>query len=117
MAADYKTLLGLVREFVENDPKALDPNKWDEWSPWYTDFVVRARAAIAPSVPKNDPAILHTHAVDSCCSKHLVKAAREGTLDKIDRWPCPKCGTDWGKPLVHGVHHWTPVPAVMVFRL
>ncbi len=114
MGANYKTLIGLMRELVS---EIDERGHGDYLTARGSDWLERARAATEPSKPKNDPAILHTHAVDSCCSKHLVKAAREGTLDKIDRWPCPKCGTDWGKQLVHGVHHWTPVPAVMVFRL
>ncbi len=44
MAADYKTLLGLVREFV-----ALD------YGPPSFELMERARAAIAPSEPKVKP--------------------------------------------------------------
>jgi hypothetical protein len=119
MAADYRTLLGLVREFVEATPMNTVIAGYGSLGIGISeDLLSRARAAIEPSPakPMNDPAIVHTHAVDSCCSKHLVKAAREGKLDHIDRWPCPKCGTDWGKEIVHGVHHWTPVPAVVVFK-
>ena len=54
MSADYKTLLGLVREFVEEMDKC--GAVWDDAN---KDLVDRARAAIAPSAPKppNDPKI------------------------------------------------------------
>jgi hypothetical protein len=46
MAADYRTLLGLLREAIE--ARDTDPN--DPWPGM--DWESRARAAIAPSEPK-----------------------------------------------------------------
>ncbi len=108
MAADYKTLLGLVRELVDAfEPLAGTPE---------VELVVRARAAIGPSVPKNDPAIIHTHQADACCSKPLMKAARAGELDDKTTWLCPKCDTDWKMAIVQGVHNWIPISSMTVFR-
>ncbi len=114
MAADYKTLLGLLREWIEYVEKELGgPDELGEVGRAIYD---RAIAAIEPSKPKNDPAMVHTWDNDSCCSKHMSKAARDGKLDALDRWPCPKCDTEWAKYTIHGVYFWKPVIAVMVFQ-
>jgi hypothetical protein len=109
MPADYKTLLGLVREIAER-PLELDPVGGD----WLT----RARAAIEPSQPKNDVKILHmTASDDPCCSKHFHRAARIGTLDTLEKWECPSCFCEWKMSVVDGVHFWQPSIALEVFPL
>lgn len=108
MAADYKTLLGLVREFLDEPPNA----------PRSHDLINRARAAIEPSKATNDPAILHmTAGDDPCCSKHFHRAAKAGQLDPLDRWDCPACRAEWKMTLVAGVHFWEPVISMEVFHL
>ncbi len=89
MSADYRTLLGLVREFLE------ETNAGDDE---YAELRTRARAAIAPSEPKpqSDPAILHMgFSDDPCCSIHALRDARAGKLDAALTWDCPRCKTVW----------------------
>jgi hypothetical protein len=113
MPADYKTLLGLVREFVENIEQWERGQIYDGIP---KEFIDRARAAIAPSEPKNDPTIAHTHVSDACCSKPIMKAMRDGLLDDKAQWCCPKCDTEWIMQVVNGVHHWRPQPQMVTFR-
>jgi hypothetical protein len=111
MAADYKTLLGLVREFVE-------AAKGDYF---VSDLMQRARAAIAPSPPKptNDACKLHMSGIyDRCCSPPLMKGARAGELDNTDNWACPKCGCEWKLVKVEGtVNMWEANPAFTVGKI
>lgn len=53
---------------------------------------------------------------DSCCGREIAKAARSGVLASLQLWTCPKCGLDWAPQLMGGIRHWTPRPAVAVFR-
>ena len=67
-------------------------------------------------------AMLHTHADDSCCGKGISKAARDGQLDGLKEWPCPKCGLVW-KPVSEfrgpegPIRYWEPVPAFAVVQV
>ena len=93
MSADYKTLVGLLREFVEEIDKCRAI--WDDAN---KDLVDRVRAAIVPGPPKptNDAKILHVTAEDDpCCSKHFQSDGRKGRLDHATIWTCPKCGCNW----------------------
>lgn len=106
MAADYKTLLGLVREFLA-EPIA----------PRSQDLIDRARAAIEPSKPKNDPSVLHVCQPDACCFRPFRNAAGQGTLDGANEWTCPKCGTVWRMVQAHdNVREWQPEASVAVVR-
>lgn len=72
--------------------------------------------------------MLNTHASDNCCGKALSKLLREGKLDNVAEWECPKCGEMWkpelltstamadGAMLVAQARHWTMRPAVIVHR-
>lgn len=113
MAADYKTLLGLVKEFVEFSTTRQEPS---------AELVERARAAVAPSAPKpvNAPEIIHFLPHDPCCSKHFQKAARTGAVDAVPTWECPSCGTVWQGALVPDggtSRHWQPECAISVMKL
>ena len=113
MSVDYKTLLGLVREFV-------DSPEIEAYTDAGKELMDRARAAAAPSSPKptNDARILHMMAEeDPCCSKHFHRAAKAGQLDPLDRWDCPACRAEWKMTLVAGVHFWEPVISMEVFHL
>lgn len=116
MSADYKTLLGLVREFVEEMDKC--GAVWDDAN---KDLVDRARAAIAPSAPKppNDPKIVHTGVgQDTCCGPRFAKAGRHGELDHAELWSCPKCGTEWWKvQRVGDMFTWQAHPVFTVGRI
>ena len=91
MAADYRTLLGLVREFVD-DAHTLDvcPHCTHDRGGHHDNACLLARAekAIEPSKPKNDPTIMHVAPQDPCCSAPLGKAARSGALDDAETWNC-----------------------------
>ena len=118
MAADYKTLLGLVRELVACAEETPDSEHRVTVG---DDLIGRARAAIAPSTPKpppNDASILHClEQDDPCCSKHFIKAGRDGVLDRSVTWTCPKCETDWIKQNSgSNIFFWQARPAVLVFR-
>ncbi len=100
LPADYKTLLGLVREFVARYDAYGKSTAAGE-SQWPQDLqeqLIRARAAIAPSEPRpqSDPAILHMgFSDDPCCSIHAMRDARAGKLDVAFTWDCPRCKTAW----------------------
>ena len=114
MAADYKTLLGLVREFVGGYERMGVTEDSED------GLLFRARAAIAPSAPKNDPAILHAWpmvADDMCCSKTLAQTAKLGRLDGAKGFACPKCGTDFLPRQEGSITTWEPVNDIEVFRL
>ena len=112
MSADYKTLLGLVRELVER-PLELDPVGGD--------WLARARAAIEPSKPKNDVKILHAMAgQEPCCKPRFMAAGRSGKLDGVEEWTCPKCGTVWRPGPLEGntsMLLWDAVPDAEVLHL
>lgn len=114
MPADYKTLLGLVREFVD---------KTEDLSEFHIgerELMERARAAIAPSAPAptNDSKILHIAMDDPCCSRPFQQAARGGALDNRMTWDCPKCGTEWKMVRCDGfTYRWEPRSAVTKFKL
>lgn len=111
MAADYKTLYGLVREFTERLSER-SANTDD-----IQDLMQRARAAVEPSKPKNDPAILHSAQPDKCCTAPFQKAAKAGELDAATKWTCPKCGTEWKVVAsLDTVRRWDPVVNVAVVR-
>ena len=111
MAADYKTLFGLVKEIVDSYCSSpLLPAGWVE----------RARAAVQPSVtkPVNAPEILHFLPHDPCCSKHFSKVARTGAVDEVETWECPACGTTWQASRPNGTsRHWQPEVAISTFKL
>ena len=117
MAADYKTLLGLVRDFlkqcdhrdVDAGFPALFPDK---------DLIERARAAIEPSPPKpvNDAKILHSWSPDECCAGRLTKAAQTGALDTATHWDCPKCETRWLPTDAGNIRRWEAEVIVEVLR-
>ena len=111
MAADYKTLIGLVREFVESAPRTGDITA--------SDLYRRAREALEPSKPKNNPEVLHFQLDDVCCKTPFAKAAAAGELDTAEDWTCPKCGTLWKSATVGGKigKAWTPAPATAIFKL
>ena len=114
MSADYKTLLGLVREFV-------DSPEIEAYTDAGKELMDRARAAAAPSSPKptNDARILHMMAEeDPCCSKHFQKDGRAGILDNRMTWDCPKCGTEWKMARMYGlVNLWVAQPSMVTGRL
>jgi hypothetical protein len=114
MPADYKTLLGLVREFVEYIDEEL--GGLEELGAVGRPLYDRARAAIAPSAPKNDPAILHSWPPDPCCAVRLTRAASDGKLDTADFWECPICETKWLPKDNGNVRRWEPVVVIEVLR-
>lgn len=121
VSADYKTLLGLVREFVQvvDWPTYCDCTGSDIPRE-YPDLFARSRAAIAPSEPKptNDPKLLHVGNDDDCCRAPFQRDAREGKLDSRITWDCPKCGTEWKMGRCDGfLYHWTARVPMAVIRL
>lgn len=110
MAADYKTLLGLVREFVERVDAQCFVCKDEE-------IIERSRAAILPSAPKptNDPKITHMGVTDDCCRVPFAKEARAGEIETMD-WVCPKCGTTWLAKSTGFLWQWEPLITMQVFR-
>lgn len=124
MPADYKTLLGLVREFYEwfgGDRAITDCS---EVAKLYRatlpeGILDRARAAIAPSAPKpeNDPRILNCGEFDNCCWGPFNRASHVGALDKVDAWTCPKCGSKFKvSEQIDDIRYWSYVCEVSVIR-
>lgn len=115
MPADYKTLLGLVREFVEMMDSQGGP---------YGELPItaRARAAIAPSEPKptNDPKILHTSQGEmGCCQAGFTRAGQIGKLDAGEPFICPRCCTEWvldRKEAGGGLWIWAPKSSLVVIK-
>ena len=83
---------------------------------------VTAHAPQAETIRLREPAPLRVAPLDtfepddSCCGREIAKAARSGVLASLQLWTCPKCGLDWAPQLMGGIRHWTPRPAVAVFR-
>ena len=111
MAADYKTLLGLVREMESIFGMIAE-------TPLECDLITRARAAIVPSPPKpvNDAKILHSWSPDECCAGRLTKAAQTGALDTATHWDCPKCETRWLPTDAGNIRRWEAEVIVEVLR-
>lgn len=107
MAADYKTLFGIVKDLADAADTHFDP----------TDLFRRAKEATLPSQPKSDPKILQFQPFDACCSGPFRKAAVAGRMDKADDWTCPKCGALWKATVEDGVRKWAAQPAAMVFKV
>jgi hypothetical protein len=126
VSSDYKTLLGLVREFVEGEEeesRLLGLCVYCQGEKTHTSecLLGRARAAIAPSAPKpiNDPKILHIGFGESaCCVLHASRDARAGKLDNRMTWDCPQCGLEWRMIRMDGFAYiWTAQPAITVGRI
>lgn len=117
MAADYKTLFGLVKEFVEVQD-ALNSGGADTSK--VNGLMERARGAVQPSVPKpppNDITIVHRIPEDDpCCGPSLRGAAKRGHLDNGLSFTCGKCGTNWKATRTENVVDWQPESNVMVFK-
>lgn len=75
-----------------------------------TDLGDGHTAAITPS------ATLDSFEPDTCCGSAISKAARSGVLGSVTSWECPKCGMEWQPAQVGSIRHWSPTPAVMIFR-
>ena len=113
MAADYRTMIGIVRDFVEEFDR-IDM----VFEGAIGEIIKRSRVAIEPSKPKNDPEKLHFQLDDACCKMPFAKAAAAGKLDTAEEWACPKCGTLWAATTHEGgSKSWTPVLDVGVFKL
>jgi len=74
--------------------------------------------------------LLNTVHPDDCCTRRISKDLRDGKLDTVDTWECPKCGTEWRPTIIslapgklvtldqaQQIRHWEPVPAVAVVHL
>lgn len=60
---------------------------------------------------------IHTSQAEGCCRKHINNASLSGTLDKLEPWECPKCGTRY-EPKAHGpLVNWEASADVLVFRI
>lgn len=65
--------------------------------------------------------MLNTFQDDPCCAKGLAKALRDGKLDAVNVWTCPKCGCEW-RPTGYQtddtlIRHWEPHELVALLRV
>jgi hypothetical protein len=51
--------------------------------------------------------VLNVIEPDTCCSPRFSRAARDGSLDNVKSWTCPKCGVEYRPQIVREcVRHW-----------
>ncbi len=112
---------GTVREVT--DVNSLEyaefmasPSKGKHWLHYF-----RARAKTVERESSNpaekpevaEPGLLQTFADDPCCTRGLAAELTGRPL--MDRWICPKCGSEWIPRLVGTVRHWEPKCEVQVW--
>lgn len=61
--------------------------------------------------------LVHTSLAEGCCAKHIAKASLSGTLNNLQPWECPKCGTTYWPRREGPVVNWEARAAAMVFKL
>jgi hypothetical protein len=63
-------------------------------------------------------------ASDDCCGKRILKASRDGALEGVKEWICPKCGCSWQPKQITAIStsaesgeliYWAPVPMMVIF--
>lgn len=115
MAADYKTLFGLVKRFIEWTD--MQEQQGIGFGIIGERLRADAREAVKPTPPPNDITIVHRiPEEDPCCGPSLRAAAKRGHLDKGLSFTCGKCGTNWKATRTDNVVDWQPESNIMVFK-
>lgn len=67
-----------------------------------------------PEVSAGGP--IHVLQAEGCCAKHLNNASLAGSLDKLEPFTCPKCGTLYTPKAVGPLVNWDATVEVLIFR-
>lgn len=60
---------------------------------------------------------IHISQAEGCCRKHINDASLSGSLDKLEPWGCPKCGTVYYPKAYGPLVNWEANCDVLVFAI